>query len=134
MTWVVAIALTLASTATPPPRRHVVVTDTTCEILQPLAFARGSVELDVGSEATLAAIAKTLDANPSLRLVAVEADVSLADARELSARHSLAMRRAVAVRDRLIALGVAPARLLARAGTGRDPGIQFVVLARGDTP
>lgn len=134
MTWVVAFALALAaSSPSSPSKPHVVVTDTTCEILQPIAFERGSVQLRVGSDATLVAIAKTLDGNPSLRLIAVEAQVSPADAADLGARHSLAMRRAIAVRDRLIALGVAPTRLLARAGTGHDPVIEFVVLARGDT-
>jgi outer membrane protein OmpA-like peptidoglycan-associated protein len=111
-----------------------VVSDTHCDILQPIAFARGSAQLSAASEATLSAIAETLDGNPSLRLVAIEANVSVADAPDLHARHALALRRATAVRARLLAMGVAPARLLARVGTSHDPVIEFIVLARASEP
>jgi outer membrane protein OmpA-like peptidoglycan-associated protein len=135
VTTLVAIALVLATQApNPPPSRHVVVSSTTCEILQPLVFARGSAQLPPGSDKLLAAIASTLDGNPSLRLVAVEGDVATADARDLHARQSLGLRRANAVRARLIAMGVAPTRLVARVGTSHDPVIEFVVLARVDSP
>jgi outer membrane protein OmpA-like peptidoglycan-associated protein len=135
MTWLVAIALALASgTQAAAPARHVVVTSTICGILPQIVFARGSAQLPTNSDETLAAIASTLDGNPSLRLVAIEGNVLAADAHDTRARETLALRRATAVRNRLIALGVAPARLIARAGTGHDPVIDFIVLARAAEP
>jgi outer membrane protein OmpA-like peptidoglycan-associated protein len=135
VTLLVAIAVVLASqTPSPAPSRHVVVTSTVCGVLPQIVFARGSAQLPPGSDKTLAAIASTLDGNPSLQLVAVEANASAAEARDLHARQSLRTRRANAVRARLIAMGVAPVRLIARAGTGHDPDIDFIVLARADSP
>lgn len=44
------------------------------------------------------------------------------------------MRRANLVRARLIALGVAPSRLIAQTANGTRPVIEFVILSRAGEP
>jgi outer membrane protein OmpA-like peptidoglycan-associated protein len=127
MTWLFALALVLGAA---PTARRTVVTSTSVEIIEPLVFAPGSDRLPAGSDRMLGAIASTMDGNPSLRVVAIEAEVSPAEGRDAHARTALGLRRAAAVRARLIALGVAPARLVARAGTGPRAVIELVIVDR----
>ncbi|HTR52283.1 MAG TPA: OmpA family protein [Kofleriaceae bacterium] len=126
MSWLVILGFVLPSFG---PRT--IVTSTSIEILAPLRFAPGSTRLPAGADKTLAAIAATLDANPSLLAIAVEAEVTPADG-DAFARELVGLRRANAVRDRLVALGVSPSRLVAEVAAGEHRAIEFVVLDRAD--
>lgn len=87
--------------------KHVVTSETSIEILDPVSFTNGA-ELAPKSHEILDAVASTLDGNPSIKLVEVEAHVVEGDE---SARQQLADRRAQVIIDYLVGKGVAAARL-----------------------
>ena len=130
MTWLLALAFLAAG----HPTKRVVVTTTEIEVYDPIAFPLGSDRLPAGCDKALAAIATTLDGNPSLRVVAVQADVTPRDGGNARARNALGLRRAAVVRARLIALGVAPQRLTVQVTAGDKPVIEMVVIERAEQP
>jgi outer membrane protein OmpA-like peptidoglycan-associated protein len=139
----IAFALVLGSVAllaTRLPRAHgrVVVTETTTTILDVISFAPGTAALRPSSRATLDAVAATLDGNPSIELVEVQAHMR-GDG-DAAAELELSQRRADAVVAYLVDAGVAPARLIAQ-GYGQtqplDPSnlannerVAFLILRR----
>jgi flagellar motor protein MotB len=108
----------------------VVVTDTEIEILDQVSWA-GEAELTPTSHPILDAIASTLDGNPSIKLVEVEAHVANADAEKAK---EIGERRAKVVVDYLIAKGIAAERLTAKGvalpADGKEH-VEFVVAKRG---
>ncbi|MBD3765792.1 MAG: OmpA family protein, partial [Rhodobacterales bacterium] len=79
-------------------------------VLEDLAFATGSAELARGDIASLAVLAAMLAADPGMRLALVGHTDA---AGGLEANIALSRARAVAVRNRLLALGADPARVVA---------------------
>lgn len=79
-------------------------------VLEDLAFATGSAELAGGDIAALTALAAMLAADPGMRLALVGHTDA---AGGLEANIALSRARAAAVRDRLVALGADPARVVA---------------------
>ena len=128
MSWLVVLGFVVL----PPIGSRTIVTSTSIEIYVPLVFAPGSARLPDGADKTIAAIAATIDGNPSLLVLAVEAEVTPADG-DAFTRELVGLRRANAVRDRLVALGVSPSRLVAEVGAGEQRAIEFVVLQRADS-
>jgi outer membrane protein OmpA-like peptidoglycan-associated protein len=94
-----------------------VITETSIEILDPITFLPGSAALEPSSLRMLDAVARTLDGNPSIKLLAVQA-FGVDTVAALQAR--LGATRAQAVVDELVARGVARARLLAE-GDAKPP-------------
>ncbi|HEY1556392.1 MAG TPA: OmpA family protein [Kofleriaceae bacterium] len=129
MSWVLALAFVVGSGGGFGGRT--IVTQSSIEVYDPVVFAPGSELLPAGADRTLAALASAIDGNPSLVQLAVEAQTTPADAPFPLARHVLGVRRADAVRTRLIALGVSPSRLVAETYDGTKATIAFVVLQRG---
>jgi outer membrane protein OmpA-like peptidoglycan-associated protein len=127
MGWLVAFAIVLGGGGF---GGRTIITSTSIEIYDPLVFAPGSDRLPLGADRTLAGIASTIDGNPSLVELAVEGQTVAADAPGSIARYLLGLRRANAVRARLIEMGVSPSRLVAEAGDGTQPAIAFIVLQR----
>ena len=126
--WLVVLGFVLSGLSA----GRTVVTSTSIEIYVPLQFAPGSDRLPAGADKTLAAMAATIDGNPSLLVIAVEAQVVPGDGDNTFARELLGLRRANAVRDRLVAMGVAPSRLVAETSDGSKPVIEFVILERAN--
>lgn len=81
------------------------------KVLEPLTFDRGSAKLRADTEPTLAAVADTLTKNPEIVLLEVQGHASRDDASSDAKRLELSDQRAAAVRNRLVALGVASSRL-----------------------
>ena len=116
----------------PEPKGHVhVTTDTHVEILDPIKFFVGSPTIDPISTPILDAVASTLTGNPSIKVIEVIAYG--ADAVP-SLQHSVAMARAQAVVDQLVARGVDSNRLRASGEAiptqGNGPGPTFLILKR----
>jgi hypothetical protein len=78
------------------------------EILDMICFTKEAIAPT--SEPIIKAVAATLTGNPSIRVIEIRAYTSGPDAQVRT------QRRAELVRDRLVALGVAPSRLRARGG------------------
>jgi outer membrane protein OmpA-like peptidoglycan-associated protein len=89
------------------------------EVQESVRFALDSAEPD--NEAAIDAVAAWLRAHPEVRLLRIEGH---ADATGDSAyNHELSLRRATSVRDRLLELGIDPARLeVVGTGEARRPG------------
>jgi hypothetical protein len=110
MRFVVALAFVVGSTgvagaheSTLHPRNgRVVVVTTSIEIIDTISWLRSSARIAPTSNEMLDAIADTLNGNPSIELIEVQAHASLAD---------LADRRARNVVEALVRRGVAPHRL-----------------------
>ena len=122
------------------PRAGVVVTDTETTILDVVEFMPGTAVLRPSSLPTLDAVAATMQGNPSISLVEVQAHTSgIGD--EL-ANLDLTQRRADAVVLYLGAAGVSPARLAAqgygdtqpidRAAPHKNERISFLILQRSE--
>lgn len=121
---------------------HMVVTDTDIEILDIVRFQPGTAVLAGSAEPILDAVAATLQGSPSILLVEVQSHTTepSSDAQNLQ----LSQLRADAVRTRLIAKGVAPARLVAQgygttqpldrsltaAARAKNDRIAFLILKR----
>jgi outer membrane protein OmpA-like peptidoglycan-associated protein len=120
--------------------RRIVVTSTDIEILEPVAFADNTAELTPGSYRTIAAVARSLLANPSILLLEVRghSDSLLHPAD----RADLARKRADVVAAYLVSQGVDPARvtiygasdseLLYPADDARNRRVEFIIVARDE--
>jgi hypothetical protein len=107
----VCIAVVVGFATKPPAKRRVVVTDTVIEILHDVSFVGDTIS--TRSLRTLDAVAATLEGNPNIRLIEVQASTET---------------RAQACIDYLIGQGVAPNRLV--AGTTDSPRAAFLILER----
>ena len=114
---IVCIAVIIAFATKPAAEHHrgrVIVTDTQIEILHDVSFVGDTIS--TRSLRTLDALAATLDGNPTIQLVEVQAS---------------SLTRARACVDYLIGRGIAPARLT--AGLKDGPLASFLILdRRGD--
>jgi len=131
---VVALVLALGSVMllaadAPPPRGRVVVTDSETTILDVVEFAPGTATLCTTSFATLDAVADTLNGNPSIELVEVQAH--LRDDRLETAAVALSQERADVVVAYLVHRGVAPSRLTAQ-GYGTTQPLDVAVPAKNE--
>jgi len=120
--------------------RRIVVTSTDIEILEPVAFVGNTAELTPGSYRTIAAVVRSLIANPSILLLEVRghSDSLLHPAD----RADLARKRAEVVAAYLVSQGVDPARvtvygasdseLLYPADDARNRRVEFVIVARDE--
>jgi outer membrane protein OmpA-like peptidoglycan-associated protein len=81
------------------------------KVLEPLTFERGSAKLRADTEPILKAVADTLSKNPDILVIEVQGHASVDDASTDAKRLDLSDKRAAAVRDRLVVLGVASNRL-----------------------
>lgn len=129
----VVLALALGSVMliaadAPQPRGRVVVTETETTILDVVEFAPGTATLRATSSATLDAVADTLQGNPSIELVEVQAHVrSDRDAAALE----LSQQRAEVVVAYLVHRGVAASRLTAQ-GYGATQPLDLAVPAKNE--
>jgi outer membrane protein OmpA-like peptidoglycan-associated protein len=120
--------------------RRIVVTSTDIEILEPVAFVDNTAELTPGSYRTIAAVARSLIANPSILLLEVRghSDSLLHPAD----RADLARKRAEVAAAYLVSQSVDPARvttygasdseLLYPADDPRNRRVEFVIVARDE--
>jgi outer membrane protein OmpA-like peptidoglycan-associated protein len=130
---------TIASIAPPPPgvaapsqpAKRKVITETHIEIYDPIKFMPGSPSIDLRSVPMLDAIARTLEGNPSIRLMAVQA-FGADTLTTLQAR--LGATRAQLIVDELVARGVARFRLVpdgyAKPPAGSSNTAVFLILER----
>ena len=141
----VAVALTVSSLATAAEDVHetkgrVVVTTTTCAVLEPIKFAMNDAHLSVGHRKIIHAVAETLLGNPSITLMEIE---GFADTHETNP-DKLGLARAAAVRLALQAEGVPAFRMqvaslgatrpldkgITSSGQEKNRRIEFVILRR----
>ena len=111
-----------AGTSGDKPGR-VVVSETTIEILDPIAFVGDTAELAPTSNPMLDATATTLNGAPDIKVVEIVVH---------GADKALAEQRAKTVLDQLVARKVAAARLRSSAGDEGAVRVAFVILERGD--
>lgn len=123
----------LAGEQAPPPHGRVVVTDTTCEILDPLEYAMNDARLLPKQSRIIKAVASTLKGNPEIRLIEVE---GFAEPGE-RVPSVIALARAQGVISALIKEGVEPIRLRASSqGTKNAPKnhtnrrVEFLIVTR----
>lgn len=109
---------------TEAPKGRVVVTETSTTILDVVEFAPGTAEIREHSHATLDAVAETLQGNPSIQLVEVQAHTRGDGGDEASL--DLSDLRAAAVTAYLVAKGVEPARLTAQGYGNTQPLVRGV--------
>ncbi|HEY5938111.1 MAG TPA: OmpA family protein [Kofleriaceae bacterium] len=137
----ITTVITVAPDAPPPePRGRTVVTETSIELLDPIGFVGNTAEVDPSSERIIAAIAETLNGNPSILLVQVRGHSDSTG--HPAVRAELAGRRAQAVLEQLVAQGVAPDRLevygasdserLYPVADPRNHRVELLVLERND--
>ena len=105
---------------------RVVVTTTTCEVLQPVMFAMNDAHLTRAHRKIIHAVAQTLLGNPSIQLVEIE---GFADGHETSPDR-LGLARATAMKLALEAEGV-PAFRLQVASLGATRPLDKGVTATG---
>lgn len=133
-------AATPVAPATPPaqPRSdpkpgRVVVTDTAIEVLS-MHFIGGTTRISPESSRFLDSVASTLDGNPTITLVEVQAYGSGAPP---AGRLDLAMQRARMVIDELVRRGVARGRLRPAGVAHRPPraasDIGLLIITRAST-
>jgi OmpA-OmpF porin, OOP family len=116
--WLLVVAL-VSVAAAGPGSGHVVVSDTTVEILDRVTFEPHTATLTASSHRILDAIARTLDGNPGILRVEVQ---SHTDERGDAKRNlELSRGRAETVRRYIIARGIDPSRLTARGYGGTQP-------------
>lgn len=101
------------------PKGRVIVTETSTTILDVVEFAPGTAELRAHSHATLDAVAETLQGNPSIQLVEVQAHTRGDGGAE--ANLDLSQHRADAVMAYIVAKGVEPMRLTAQGYGDTQP-------------
>ncbi|MEO6777253.1 MAG: OmpA family protein [Kofleriaceae bacterium] len=121
-----------------PARGRVVVTASETTILDVVEFAPATATLRAGARPTLDAIAETLQGNPSLALIEVQAHTR-GDG-DAAANLVLSQRRADVIVAYLIQAGVAPARLVAHgygdtqpldpAAPANNERVSFLILDR----
>ena len=110
---IACIAVVIAVATKPAPRGRVVVTETTIEILHEVSFVGDTIS--TRALRTLDAVAGTLEGNPSITLIEVQAST---------------LPRAQACVDYLIGQGIEPDRLV--AGVKDGPIAAFLILRRAD--
>jgi outer membrane protein OmpA-like peptidoglycan-associated protein len=118
---VVVIALGGADRASAEKAKqgHVVVTDTTVEILDHVTFEKDTASLTQKSHPILDAVAATLKGNPGILLVEVQSHTS--DQGDQKHNQALSQQRADAVVNYLVAAQVERARLTAQGYGGTQP-------------
>src|SRR5262245_17035422 len=116
---VIAAGSVFALRSEPEPRARIVVTDTTTEILDAIAFSPDTNRLDARSLLTLDAVAATLRGNPSIELVEVQSHSK--GAGDATANLTLTQQRAAVVVQYLVDAGVAPERLTAQGYGDTQP-------------
>jgi len=94
----------------PDHHRRIVVTSTDIEILDTITFVGNTAQLAPASDKILDAIARTMAGNPSILLMQVRGHSDWQEP-DRAVRAELAIQRAEAVVDELVARGVARARL-----------------------
>lgn len=105
----VANLAAVALRADPDPPARVVVTDTSTEILDVVRFEPGTADIQPSSLAILNAVAETLQGNPSIAEVEIQAHMD--GTGEAAAALDLSDARALAVTRYLVAKGVDETRL-----------------------
>jgi outer membrane protein OmpA-like peptidoglycan-associated protein len=95
-----------------PDRGRIVVTDASITILEPVTFKDGSGVIAPSSFPILDAVAETMLGNPDIQLVELQGHTD--ERGDDAANLALSDRRAMAVRDYLIAKDVAAQRLVAQ--------------------
>ena len=115
ISFVIACIAVMIAVATKPaaPRGRVVVTETSIEILHDVSFVGDTIS--TRALRTLDAVAATLDGNPSITLIEVQAS---------------SLVRAQACVDYLIGQGIAPERLV--AGLKDGPIAAFLIVTRDE--
>lgn len=128
-------APTNITTRTPEPasKGRVVVTETSVRILPPIKFDGLTANVEIAGLETLDAVAATLDGNPSILLVEVQAFGADGDPRY---QQIIGEQRAKGIVDYLVKKGVAPARLryqgIAKPAPGQSNQPLFVILQRAE--
>ena len=126
------------------PRGRVVVTTTTCAVLEPIAFAMNDAHLTVAHRKIVHAVAETLLGNPSITLMEIE---GFADKHETNP-DKLGAARATAVMLALEAEGVPAYRMQVGSlgatqpidksdraqGQAKNRRIEFLILRRDPSP
>jgi outer membrane protein OmpA-like peptidoglycan-associated protein len=107
-----------------------ITSETSIEVYDPIIFASGSDQVPANATKSIEAIATTMTGNPSLLKVSIEAHTAPADAATPADRQALAIRRAQAVLDQLVARGVERGRLQVGTADDGNDGIAIVVLER----
>jgi outer membrane protein OmpA-like peptidoglycan-associated protein len=112
------------------PHVHV-TTETRVDILDPIKFFVASAAIDPSSTPILDAVASTLTGNPSIKVVEV---IAYGADTVPSLQQSVALARAQAVVDQLVARGVDSNRLRASGEAvptqGNGPGPTFLIVKR----
>jgi outer membrane protein OmpA-like peptidoglycan-associated protein len=132
----VLLALAGATAAADPvpgplaPKRRVVVTDTSYEVIETIRFAGATATLAAESSKMLDAVARVLDGNPEIQLIEIRAY----GAGPARGRQAVADARARAIADELVRRGIDAARLrtngIARPPRGASGGPEFVIVRR----
>ncbi|MGE3766716.1 MAG: OmpA family protein [Kofleriaceae bacterium] len=107
-----------------PDLGHVIVRDTAIEIMHSIQFAANSETIALASQPLIDAVAQAMLAHPDLQLVEIGGHTSSDE----SDGWALSARRATAVRDALVARGVAATRLEIQPYAAVQP------VATADTP
>lgn len=114
-------------------RGRVVVTDTDVRILPPIKFDGLTANVELAGLETLDAVAATLDGNPSILLVEVQAFGADGDPRY---QQVIGEKRAKGIVDYLIKKGVAPGRLrfqgIGKPAPGQSNQPIFLILQRAE--
>ena len=110
---------------------HVVVTDTDVKMLPPIKFDGLTANVELEGLQTLDAVAATLDGNPSILLVEVQAFGADGDPRY---QQVIGEKRAKVIVDYLVKKGVSPGRLrfqgIAKPAPGQGNQPVFLILQR----
>ena len=123
-----------------PDRGMVLIEESRIEILESIAFDRGSDRVRPATQPIIAAIASTLAGNPQITQIAIEGHaVSGERSHNHASSDMLALARANALLDALVARGVDRRRLTMRSvvDAAETPGghsVSFRVLATTDGP
>jgi outer membrane protein OmpA-like peptidoglycan-associated protein len=129
-----------------PDRGRVIVTDTSIEILEQIYFAKDSEAIESRSRPIVEAIAATLAGNPEIAKVEIGGHAS----RDEGDVWGLSAHRAAAVRDALVARGIAGSRIVvvpygatqpvggadkdADNGVDKDRRVEFAIAERREVP
>jgi outer membrane protein OmpA-like peptidoglycan-associated protein len=109
-----------AATAPPaPPRVVIVCNDCNARPIPQIHFSYASAVIPADAEIVLREVVETMKAHPEIKVVAIEGHADLDEGKRITS--DISRRRAEAVRDRLIAKGVAPARLVVEANGSAKP-------------
>jgi outer membrane protein OmpA-like peptidoglycan-associated protein len=121
-----------------PDRGRVVVTDSSIEILEQIYFAKDSEAIESRSRPIVEAIAATLAGNPEIAKIEIGGHAS-GDEGDV---WGLSAHRASAVRDALVARGIAGTRIVVVpygatqpvGGANKDRRVEFAIAERREVP